>query len=98
MKCFILLPLLLQCVFLSVYAQSTINGSVHEEGGKGISAATISLQKETDSTAVKFTLTDKEGRYQFSQLKAGRYFVLVTAVGFEKKSSPVFNTPVVFSS
>lgn len=74
------------CFFaaFSVLAQGTarISGTVHDEGGKALAAATVSLLKAKDSALVKLALTDKNGRYDFVSVKDGQYRLSVSSVGY----------------
>src|SRR6266851_8383885 len=62
-------------------AQTTIKGTVREENGGPVEAASISLLNGSDSLAYKMSLTDKEGKFSFSAIPAGAYHILVSAVG-----------------
>src|SRR5439155_17348898 len=61
--------------------QSTIKGTVREENGNPVEAASISLLNGSDSLAYKMSLTDKEGKFGFFAIPAGVYHVKVSAVG-----------------
>lgn len=76
----------------SAFAQQggNLHGSVMDETGKAVSAATISLLKAADSTLVKVALTETSGVYDFSNIKEGSYLVSVTNVGFNKTFSKPF--------
>ncbi|HEX6179742.1 MAG TPA: TonB-dependent receptor, partial [Chitinophagaceae bacterium] len=69
--------------------KSGIRGSVGD-GAKGVEAASISLLKSNDSSLVKIIVSDKSGKFEFDNPKAGKYLVMVTAVGFAKNYSPAF--------
>jgi iron complex outermembrane recepter protein len=75
------------------FAQNTgkISGVVNDENGKALSAATVSLLRARDSALVKLAVTDKSGRYDFINMREGRYLLSVTSVGFGKKFSSLFD-------
>src|SRR5687768_14662302 len=53
-------------------------------------AATVSLLQAADSATVKTTLTAKEGIFSFSNINPGKYFVAITAAGYQKLYSALF--------
>ncbi len=63
---------------------------VNDESGKALSAATVSLLKAKDSALVKLAVSDKAGRYDFVNVREGRYLVSVTSVGYGKTFSSLF--------
>lgn len=77
---------------LGVFAQGAakIAGTVTDETGKGLPSSTVSLLKANDSALVKLAVTDKEGRYEFINIKEGKYLVSVTSVGYGRKASAKF--------
>jgi outer membrane receptor protein involved in Fe transport len=58
--------------------------------GKSIPFATVLLLRATDSIMAKGTVTDTTGLYIFEQVLVGSYRVALTAVGYQKPVSPVF--------
>jgi outer membrane receptor protein involved in Fe transport len=85
--------LLIVLAVLTVNAQTVnkIQGMVKDEAGKGLASATVSLLKATDSSLVKMAVTEPAGKYEFSDIKDGRYIISVTNVGFAKAHSTVFS-------
>lgn len=78
-------------LFTNVHAQNAgiVSGSV-SKAGNPVEGATVSLLRAKDSGIVKFSASDKQGRYSFDKVANGRYLVSVTAVGHQKAfSSPV---------
>ena len=59
-----------------------------------LSAATITLLKAKDSSVVKVSVSDQDGRYSFDNPLQGRYLVVVSAVGYEKQYSSPFTVSV----
>ncbi len=85
------LSLKLVCVLMlyapiGAYAQSTFGevlGTVKETSGGIVPNAKIQIVNKGTS-AVKSTLTDQTGTYQFVNLDVGTYTVSIEAVGFQK--------------
>lgn len=68
-----------------------INGSIAGADNKAVSGATVSLMNDGEKKSlVKATLTDKDGNFSFENIAEGKYNLLVTAAGFEKKSTEPF--------
>jgi outer membrane receptor protein involved in Fe transport len=78
---------------LSAWAQTggRITGQVQEAGNKTISGVSASLYKVKDSALVKVAVTDKNGHYEFVGIKEGQYRIVLTSVGFERKSTAAFD-------
>lgn len=76
----------------NVVAQTTskISGSTKDETGKPLPAVTVSLWQSEKTALQKTALTDKEGKYEFINVKAGKYFVTATSVGYVKDTSKTF--------
>ncbi len=83
-----LLSLLFFCAF-AVNAQN-IKGLVKDMEGKNIAGANVSLLNSKDSLIIKLAVTNREGKYQFSNLKEGSYLTSVSYVGYAVKMSKVF--------
>ena len=66
-----------------------ISGSV-SQNGKPTEGATVSLLRDKDSATVKLAASDKQGSFVFEGIPNGRYLVSVTAVGYQKTLSDVF--------
>lgn len=82
--------LLLTC--LSTYwshAQS-ITGLVKSDLNEAVPFANVLLYVAKDSTLAKAELCTENGGFSFGSIKAGRYFLSVSSVGFEKYSSVIF--------
>ena len=77
------------CV-ITGWSQSAIRGVIKDQSDQPVFAATVSLLRASDSATVKFELTDKEGRYYFSAIKAGEYFITVSSVGYDTANSSMF--------
>lgn len=87
MKNFLSLLIVVLTISLGVNAQSgngKISGTIIDGGVKTIESATISLHRTKDSTVAKMAVANKEGKFEFDGIAAGRYFVSVSAVGHSK--------------
>ena len=67
-----------------------ISGSIKGEENKAVQSATVSLIKANDSLVIKFTVSDKEGKYSFYNLLAGDYSISVTSIGYASNSPSSF--------
>jgi len=85
-------------IFISnAFAQNAgkIGGSVLQNA-KPAEGATVSLLRVKDSATIKLSAVNKEGVYAFENIANGKYRVSVTAVGYQRSFSPVFElTPSV---
>jgi len=95
------LLLFLSCMTIcgSVFSQTSstsLRGTVNDPSGKAVAGATVTL-KNMESGTERSVVADDEGGYQFQQLPAGRYTLIVTAKGFathERKDLVLLvNTP-----
>ena len=64
-----------------------ISGTVQDNSKKSIIGASASLLKAVDSSVLKNALTDKDGKFTFSDIDHGKYLVAVTVSGFRKAVS-----------
>lgn len=82
---------------VSVFAQNkviAVSGRVAEEESKQpIEQATIQLLHLPDSTYAAGVATDKQGRFTLTKLKAGKYALKVSYIGFKTKTIAVSLQP-----
>lgn len=74
----------------SIKGQIKISGEINDSAGKPFANATVFLNKAKDSSIIKIAVTNKFGIYEFDQIKNGRYFISVTAIGYLKAFSKEF--------
>ena len=90
---------ILQGLFLAqALAQTTqaiVAGVVVDNKKIPIEAATISLINVADSSLVKLSLTDKEGKFSFQNVFLGSYYVTASAINFTRLRSKVFELNAV---
>lgn len=67
-----------------------ISGNIIIENAKGAEGATVSLLRAKDSTTVKLAAANKEGLFSFEQIPNGKYIISVTAIGYKKSYSKLF--------
>jgi len=85
----IVLVLTLQIFSVALLTAQVIKGSIQDEKGKPVTAATVSLLSTKDTSVVKLVLS-KEGVYGFEQVKSGTYLISISYVGYKTILSPVF--------
>jgi iron complex outermembrane receptor protein len=71
-------------------AQTMVKGSIQDENKSPLEAASISLIKGNDTLAFKNEVSDKEGRFSFSAIPAGNYYVRISAIGHTKVDGTIF--------
>src|SRR5688572_5842242 len=77
-------------VISSAVSAQKISGTIKDQRGDGLDKVTVSLLRSTDSVAVKFGATDKEGSYFFVGITAGSYLVKATRVSHTQMYSSPF--------
>ncbi|MGN7720539.1 TonB-dependent receptor domain-containing protein [Chitinophaga sp. 22620] len=71
-------------------AQTTLKGKVtDEQTGLGVGFVSVSLLSLPDSGLVKGQISDSAGLFTFSDVKSGRYTLLLAAMGYRKLYRPV---------
>jgi iron complex outermembrane receptor protein len=71
-------------------AKTRISGTVVDGSQKTIESATIALLNAKDSSTVKFSVADKNGKFAFENIPNGKYLVSISAVGHQKGFSENF--------
>ena len=76
---------LLACVCNAIYAQTgKISGEVLRSNKKAIEGAVVSLLKSKDSSFVKASISEADGKFEFVNLKEETYLLMVTNLGYKK--------------
>jgi hypothetical protein len=75
------------CSFANAQTSGKISGSVQDQQGKNLSGISISLLKARDSALAKLAVTDKNGQYEFVNVKDGKYLLAFSSVGYAKQLS-----------
>ena len=89
LKNFLLIPFLLFHA-LSFGQSATLSGKIADENNEPLIGAVAELHS-TDSSLAKINVTDVKGLFAFANLKAGKYFLKSSLLGFTPYSSEVFS-------
>jgi outer membrane receptor protein involved in Fe transport len=77
----------------SLYAQveeAVIHGTVIDlNSSQPIEFASVQLLKQTDSSIVQTTVTDKKGRFSFEKIPSGSYVISCSFIGYSKSLQPL---------
>ncbi|WP_295667426.1 TonB-dependent receptor [uncultured Mucilaginibacter sp.] len=102
-----LLSAFLSCFFYNLHAQvnvTAIRGKILAENNLSAEGATVILIKYKDSSIVNTAAAGTNGAFQFTNINADDYLILVSKAGCEKlysgpypvKSGQMFTTPDIF--
>lgn len=101
MKGIVILHLLL--ITINAKAQNNLKGEVKDYNNEAAYGATVTLQILPDSQQVATTTANSQGRFEFSDLRSGSYFIKISYQGMKPYQSPAIeiktNTvtlPVIF--
>ena len=75
----------------TVLLAQQINGSIKDGQGNGINNVTVSLLFAKDSSVSKLAVTKPDGQFSFSNIKAGKYLVTASHVGYQPFYSAAFD-------
>jgi len=64
--------------------QVQLKGKVSTANHEPVAYATVSILQKSDSTLVKVSITDGDGKFSFAEIKAGEYLLRVTSVGYKE--------------
>ncbi len=70
---------------------ATVKGKITDGSGKAIQSVTVTILKAADSSLVKADVSNTEGAFEIAGIKAGKYLLNFTMVGYNKQYSPVFD-------
>ena len=70
--------------------ETSVSGSTVDTKNVPVQSATISLMKSKDSSIIKIAVSDKAGKFSFTGISFGSYFITTSAVSFAKTNSPGF--------
>ena len=76
--------------FLQLQAQNISGKIVEKESGEPLAGANISLFSAPDSLLVKGTVSNPEGSFKIQDIKPGKYYLLVSFIGFIDFNSATF--------
>lgn len=89
------LALLLVAGMENLSAQTTIRGLVIDGKGKPVAFANVVLLRSADSSMVKGMVTSSNGSYLFENVKAGKYRITSTFLGYKQVYSPEFTVEAI---
>ncbi len=69
---------------------ASISGKVVNDNGKPVPSATIILYTAKDSSLIKAVVNYTDGEFEINELKPGKYFLIVTSVGYKQGGSKNF--------
>jgi iron complex outermembrane receptor protein len=94
---FVIIVFAIKC--MAQTAAPTVYGSVVDTKNAPVESATISLSKSKDSSIIKIAVSDKTGKFSFTGIPYGDYFITVSSVNFSTVNSSIFvvsaNNPFV---
>jgi iron complex outermembrane receptor protein len=90
-----LIALLALFIGIAAFAQGQttkvkVSGSVKDGSEKNLQSATVTLLRIRDSVAMKYAATNKNGEYEFVNVREGNYKIIVTLIGYARAVSPAF--------
>ena len=66
---------------------AAITGSIQDADGKALDLVTVILFSTKDSAVVKTSFSEGNGSFEFTKLKAGNYFIRMSALGYENRAT-----------
>ncbi|WP_411972514.1 TonB-dependent receptor domain-containing protein [Sphingobacterium sp. Lzh-3] len=90
MKRYFYLLLLNFLIVTFAHAQVKITGKVQSADNSALPLATVYLTKTNTTVILKAVVTDENGEYEFSDVRAGNYRIDVKMVGYTSNKSNVF--------
>lgn len=79
-----------QIILVPSLTASNIFGSVTDSLQQAVDVATVSLFRTTDSTFIKAEYTSTNGTFEFVEIPAGTYYVVIAVMGYEEFHSDPF--------
>ncbi len=71
--------------------ETTVSGSAVDTKNAPVESASISLMMQKDSSIIKIAVSNKEGKFSFSSIPFGNYFISISAVNFNTANSALFS-------
>jgi iron complex outermembrane recepter protein len=77
------------CITNFIYSQS-VKVIVNNDKNLPDAGAVVQLMNAKDSSAVKYSISDKDGYAEFTNVKFGKYLLYINQLGYESYFSPPF--------
>ncbi|KLT66506.1 hypothetical protein AB669_04795 [Pedobacter sp. BMA] len=78
-------------MYFQVSAQTfKVNGLITDQNKKALDYASVSLIRLPDSVSMGLQSTNKDGVYEFSTVKPGKYLIKALMIGYQKNRSATF--------
>jgi len=69
------------------FAQSSIQGTLKDDAGKGVSGAAISVMNAADSALLTYDISDDRGYFDIAVADTGKVFLVINMIGFQSYGS-----------
>ena len=70
--------------------ETSVSGSAVDTKNTPVESATISLMKSKDSSIIKIALSNKAGKFSFTGIPYGNYFITISSVNFNTVNSGIY--------
>ena len=70
--------------------ETSVSGSAVDTKNVPVESATISLMKSKDSSIIKIAVSNKAGKFSFTGIPYGNYFITVSSLNFNTVNSGIF--------
>src|SRR5579872_3462146 len=84
------LPIILLSLLAFTAGAQQLSGIILDEGQKPLASASVDIRRATDSSVIKYTVSDGQGKYLFNSIAPGNYFLHVTHLGYAVQRSASF--------
>ena len=75
----------------NVSQNQSISGSLLDAEGEPVSFANVLLKVAADSSMLKVEVSDIDGKFLFTQIETGDYFITAKYIGLPDFTTPAFN-------
>jgi len=83
------LPIILLSLLAFTAGAQQLSGTILDEGQKPLAGASVDIRRTTDSSVIKYTVSDGQGKYLFNGIASGNYFLHATHLGYaDQRSAP----------
>ena len=73
----------------NLFSQTTISGFVSSENNLPLASANVILKDSLNSSILTYTYTNEKGEYVLNTNKVGAFNLIVSSMGFERKTLPL---------